>query len=94
MKIESLKNVVVGDVEGNYFALINEVSYLPTHRDDSSDDFEVCGPLLSARTAREAAFIAIEEFRNSGTWLSDVLDRIFRSASLPPIERGLATELA
>ena len=67
---------------------------MPTHRDDSSGNFEVCGPLLSARTAREAAFIAIEEFRNSGTWLSDVLDRIFRSASLPPIERGLATELA
>ena len=38
--------------------------------------------------------MAIEEFRNSGTWLSDVLDRLFRTASIPPRERGLATELA
>jgi 16S rRNA (cytosine967-C5)-methyltransferase len=58
----------------------------------SSDDF--APPLLSVRTSREAAFVALEEYRNSGTWLSDVLDRLFRTASLPPRERGLATELA
>lgn len=51
-------------------------------------------PLLSVRTSREAAFVALEEYRNSGTWLSDVLDRLYRTASLPPRERGLATELA
>jgi 16S rRNA (cytosine967-C5)-methyltransferase len=56
------------------------------------DDFDQ--PMLSVRTAREAAFVALEEFRNSGTWLGDVLDRLFRTASLPPRERGLATELA
>lgn len=50
--------------------------------------------MLSVRTSREAAFVALEEFRNSGTWLGDVLDRLFRTASLPPRERGLATELA
>ena len=38
--------------------------------------------------------MALEESRNSGTWVSDILDRIFRTASLPPRERGLATELA
>jgi 16S rRNA (cytosine967-C5)-methyltransferase len=59
---------------------------------DSLDDF--AQPLLSVRSSREAAFVALEEFRNSGTWLSDVLDRLFRTASLPPRERGLATELA
>lgn len=57
-----------------------------------SDDF--ASPLLSVRTAREAAFAALEDYRNSGTWLGDVLDRLFRTASLPPRERGLATELA
>ncbi|MBS0205261.1 MAG: 16S rRNA (cytosine(967)-C(5))-methyltransferase RsmB [Planctomycetes bacterium] len=63
---------------------------MPTAAAD--DDFAL--PLLSVRTSREAAFIALEEFRNSGTWLADVLDRLFRTASLPPRERGLATELA
>jgi len=62
----------------------------PAYTDD--DDF--AQPMLSVRTSREAAFVALEEFRNSGTWLSDVLDRLFRTASLPPRERGLATELA
>jgi len=50
--------------------------------------------MLSVRNAREAAFVALEEFRNSGTWIADVLDRLFRTASVPPRERGLATELA
>jgi 16S rRNA (cytosine967-C5)-methyltransferase len=50
--------------------------------------------MLSVRTSREAAYVALEEFRNSGTWLGDVLDRLFRTASLPARERGLATELA
>lgn len=59
---------------------------------DSLDDF--AQPLLSVRSSREAAYVALEEFRNSGTWLGDVLDRLFRTASLPPRERGLATELA
>lgn len=56
------------------------------------DDFAL--PMLSVRSSREAAYVALEEFRNSGTWLADVLDRLFRTASLPPRERGLATELA
>lgn len=60
--------------------------------DFGSDDLSQ--PMLSVRTSREAAFAALEEFRNSGTWLSDVLDRLYRTASLPPRERGLATELA
>lgn len=60
--------------------------------DFDSDDLSQ--PMLSVRTSREAAFAALEEFRNSGTWLSDVLDRLYRTASLPPRERGLATELA
>ena len=51
-------------------------------------------PVLSIRNAREAAFVAIEDFRNTGTWLADVLDRLFRTASLPTRERGLATDLA
>jgi 16S rRNA (cytosine967-C5)-methyltransferase len=65
---------------------------VPHPANDSDDDF--AQPMLSVRTSREAAFVALEEFRNSGTWLGDVLDRLFRTASLPPRERGLATELA
>lgn len=61
---------------------------------DLRDDDEFSQPMLSIRTAREAAFAALEENRNSGTWISDVLDRLFRTASLPGRERGLATELA
>lgn len=60
--------------------------------DFDSDDLSQA--MLSVRTSREAAFAALEEFRNSGNWLSDVLDRLYRTASLPPRERGLATELA
>jgi 16S rRNA (cytosine967-C5)-methyltransferase len=60
--------------------------------DFQDDDF--AQPMFSVRTSREAAYVALEEFRNSGTWLTDVLDRLFRTASLPPRERGLATELA
>lgn len=59
------------------------------HRDD-----EFQPPMLSVRNAREAAYAAIEEYRNTGNWLGDVLDRLFRTASLPVRERGLATELA
>lgn len=57
-------------------------------------DADFALPILSVRNAREAAFVALEEFRNSGTWLSDVLDRLFRTAGVPPRDRGLATELA
>lgn len=60
----------------------------------ADDDDEFAQPMLSVRTSREAAFVALEEFRNSGTWLGDVLDRLFRTASVPPRDRGLATELA
>ena len=65
---------------------------VPNPASGLDDDF--AQPMLSVRTSREAAFVALEEFRNSGTWLTDVLDRLFRTASLPPRERGLATELA
>lgn len=57
-------------------------------------DADFALPILSVRNAREAAFVALEEFRNSGTWLSDVLDRLFRTAGVPPRDRALATELA
>jgi 16S rRNA (cytosine967-C5)-methyltransferase len=60
----------------------------------SARDDSLPAPTLSVRTSREAAFVAIEEYRNSGTWLGDVLDRLYRTASLPARERGLATELA
>lgn len=65
---------------------------MPFPNPDADDEF--AQPMLSVRTAREAAFVALEEFRNSGTWLSDVLDRLFRTASIPTRDRGLATELA
>lgn len=61
---------------------------------DFQEEDEFRRPELAVRTARQAAYVALEEGRNSGNWLSDLLDRIFRSASLPPRERGLATELA
>ena len=67
---------------------------MPPYHDDSPSENNLDLPLLSVRTAREAAFVAIEEYLDSGTWVSEVLDRTFRTASLPPIERGLATELA
>ena len=67
---------------------------MPPYHDDSPAENNLDLPLLSVRTAREAAYVAIEEYLDSGTWVNEVLDRIFRTASLPPIERGLATELA
>ena len=67
---------------------------MPTYRDESPPENDLDLALLSVRTAREAAFVAIEEYLNKGTWVSDVLDRVFRTGSLPPIERGLAMELA
>ena len=67
---------------------------MPPYDNDSSAENNLDLPLLSVRTAREAAFVAIEEYLESGTWVNEVLDRTFRTASLPPIERGLATELA
>jgi 16S rRNA (cytosine967-C5)-methyltransferase len=49
--------------------------------------------LMSIRSAREAALVALEEHRVSGMWVSDLLDKVIRESGLPIVERGLATEL-
>ena len=72
----------------------NRLPSVPLQFDDSFPEQAYQQPLLSVRTAREAAYVAIEEYLNTGTWVSDVLDRVFKTGSLPPIERGLAMELA
>lgn len=50
-------------------------------------------PEFTVRTARQAAYVTLEESRNSGNWVSDLLDRQFRTASIPARDRALATEL-
>ena len=49
---------------------------------------------LTIRSSREAALRVLDEHRITGMWVSDLLDRTFREAALPPSERGLATEIA
>lgn len=61
----------------------------PLNPDESTEPLT-----LAVRSSREAALRVLEEHRETGMWVSDLLDRVFRETRLPASERGLATELA